>query len=76
MDAVYIPPEVDELTDEENIDDNEMLSEIPLDREIAGTFEIDIGHDDGFDESDEESLAEKKEGFYQYVYLKQMNLNG
>lgn len=61
MNAVYIPPEVDVLTDEENIDDNEMLHEIPLDREIAGTFEIDVGNDDDlYDESDEESLAEKK----------------
>ncbi|KAI4469511.1 dde superfamily endonuclease [Holotrichia oblita] len=46
LNAVYIPPKVDELTDEEDIDDNVLLNEIPLDGEIAGTFEIDVGSDD------------------------------
>ncbi|KAI4469486.1 hypothetical protein MML48_1g17433 [Holotrichia oblita] len=61
LNAVYIPPKVDELTDEEDIDDNVLLNEIPLDGEIAGTFEIDVGSDDALhDESDEEPLSEKR----------------
>ncbi|KAI4468121.1 hypothetical protein MML48_2g00012654 [Holotrichia oblita] len=39
IDAVLIPPEVDELTDEENVDDNIIGTEtIPSD--VTGTFEI------------------------------------
>ncbi|KAI4455557.1 hypothetical protein MML48_9g00005572 [Holotrichia oblita] len=61
LNAVYIPLKVDELTDEEDIDDNVLLNEIPLDGEIAGTFEIDVGSDDALhDESDEEPLSEKR----------------
>ncbi|KAI4460832.1 transposase is4 [Holotrichia oblita] len=61
LNAVYIPPTVDELTDEEDIDDNVLLNEIPLDGEIAGAFEIDVGSDDALhDESDEEPLSEKR----------------
>ncbi|KAL3279298.1 hypothetical protein HHI36_016806 [Cryptolaemus montrouzieri] len=41
IDAVYIPPEVDELTDEENIDDD-LIGEVASDfgNDVAGTFEI------------------------------------
>lgn len=60
LNAAYIPPEVDLLTDEENIDENEQLNEISLDTDIAGTFEIDISDHELFDESDEEPLAEKR----------------
>ncbi|KAI4469566.1 hypothetical protein MML48_1g01504 [Holotrichia oblita] len=56
LNAVYIPPKVDELTDE-----YVLLNEIPLDGEIAGTFEIDVGSDDALHyESDEEPLSEKR----------------
>ncbi|KAJ8913353.1 hypothetical protein NQ315_008743 [Exocentrus adspersus] len=59
INAVYIPPDADELTDEETIDDNLVINEEPLEREIAGTFEIDvdIDNDDIYDESDEEPLS-------------------
>jgi len=39
IDIIYIPPEVDEVTDEEDIDDN-VIGEGSLHNEIAGTFEI------------------------------------
>lgn len=39
IDAVYIPPTVDEMTDEENIDDD-LLDEKDTDADIAGTIEI------------------------------------
>nr|CAH7715080.1 unnamed protein product [Callosobruchus chinensis] len=42
MDAVYIPPEVDTLTDEEDVNDdmNPRESEEPID--IVGTFELHV----------------------------------
>lgn len=40
LDVVYIPPEVGEVTDEENIDDNLILEESVLDRDISGIFEL------------------------------------
>lgn len=39
IDAVYIPPEVDEITDEEDIND-ELLVEEESVADVAGTFEI------------------------------------
>lgn len=39
VDVVYVPPEVDEMTDEENIDDN-LIEEGNIDGDIAGTYEI------------------------------------
>lgn len=57
----YILPEVDELTDEENIVENEQMNEIPLDQDIAGALETDVGdNDDSYDELDNESLLEKR----------------
>ncbi|XP_050306780.1 uncharacterized protein LOC126743635 [Anthonomus grandis grandis] len=65
IDAVYIPPEPNSLTDEENIEVdviavNEKNSQNDVD--IAGTFELQIRQDNEFDwdSSDDESLAEKK----------------
>ncbi|KAF2905662.1 hypothetical protein ILUMI_00514, partial [Ignelater luminosus] len=65
-DAIYIPPDVDELTDEENIDDEEIVPESHLrDQDIAGTFEIHLNDaeisEDQFDSFDEETLASKKQ---------------
>lgn len=62
VDAVYIPPDVDELTDEEDIDDDlSNLNETAFENvDIAGTFELHINDDDLFDDSDDETLAEKK----------------
>lgn len=38
---MYIPPEVDELTDEENIDDDVITDQnLTNEQEIAGLFEI------------------------------------
>ncbi|KAK9702941.1 hypothetical protein QE152_g29632 [Popillia japonica] len=67
IDAVYIPPEVDVLTDEENIDDEYIPTEnLSQDPDIAGTFEMhlptaDDADTDEFDSSDEETLASKKQ---------------
>nr|CAH7734201.1 unnamed protein product [Callosobruchus chinensis] len=41
MDAVYIPPPVDELTDEEDIDDQGCETEMNL-PDVAGTYEIHV----------------------------------
>ena len=62
IDAVYIPPEVDTLTDEENIDDDLLIEEHPLNAlEIAGTFEIHSNNTNcDFDDSDDETLNTKK----------------
>lgn len=46
IDIAYIPPNVDELTDEENIDDNEMGDIQNLPRDLAGTFDIMTPEDD------------------------------
>ncbi|KAF2897546.1 hypothetical protein ILUMI_08632 [Ignelater luminosus] len=56
----------DELTDEENIDDEEIVPESRLrDPDIAGTFEIHLNNaeisEDEFDSSDKETLASKKQ---------------
>ncbi|KAG5897895.1 hypothetical protein JTB14_008063 [Gonioctena quinquepunctata] len=68
IDAVYKPPDVDTLTDEENIDDENYSPENePTD--IAGTFELhvpdshnDVREDeqDEWSSSDEEDLASKR----------------
>lgn len=68
---MYIPPDPDELTDEEDIDDNllhtfsESHQNIP--NEIAGTFELLINDNDmepsGYNSSDEETLATKKKNW-------------
>ncbi|KAG5898938.1 hypothetical protein JTB14_004662 [Gonioctena quinquepunctata] len=68
IDAVYIPPDVDTLTDEENIDDKNYSPENePTD--IAVTFELhvpdshnDVREDehDEWSSSDEEDLASKR----------------
>ncbi|KAF2899807.1 hypothetical protein ILUMI_06379 [Ignelater luminosus] len=58
--------DVDELTDEENIDDEGIVPESQLqDADIAGIFEIHLNDaeisEDEFDSSDEETLASKKQ---------------
>lgn len=63
---MYIPPEVDELTDEETFDDNQIAGNSDVENnDIAGTFELHLGGepvDDGndFDSSDEEPLSTKR----------------
>lgn len=39
VDVVYEPPEVDQMTDEEDIDDN-IIGKGNIEADIAGTFEI------------------------------------
>ncbi|KAG5876688.1 hypothetical protein JTB14_005154 [Gonioctena quinquepunctata] len=68
IDTVYIPPDVDTLTDEKNIDDESYSPENePTD--MAGTFEVhvpdshnDVREDeqDEWSSSDEEDLASKR----------------
>lgn len=58
IDAVYIPPpNVDELTDDENIDD-ELIGDVKEDlgKDIAGTFEVH--HRQGMNSSPEIEIAE------------------
>ncbi|KAF2885758.1 hypothetical protein ILUMI_20393 [Ignelater luminosus] len=61
VDVVYIPPDLDELTDQEDIDEDVITENDVLDREIAGTFEIHgpDKEDDEFTDSDDEPLAAK-----------------
>ncbi|KAG5865276.1 hypothetical protein JTB14_010599 [Gonioctena quinquepunctata] len=68
IDAVFIPPDVDTLTDEENMDDENYSPENES-TDIAGTFERhvpdshnDVREDeqDGWSPSDEEDLASKR----------------
>lgn len=52
IDICYIPPEVDDLTDEENIDEDVTgkLENLPVD--LAGTFEImHVANDGEFEEN-------------------------
>lgn len=59
VDAVYIPAEVDELTDEEIFDEDCEKNNEHVD--IAGTFEIHTADDDSvYDDSDDETLADKR----------------
>jgi hypothetical protein len=39
IDAVYIPPNVDEITDEEDIDDDLLVEDVEI-ADVAGTFEV------------------------------------
>ncbi|KAG5890526.1 hypothetical protein JTB14_022759 [Gonioctena quinquepunctata] len=58
IDLVYIPPDVDSLTDEEAIDDESPLTERDLwGGDIAGTYEIHLPENDS---SDKETLAMKR----------------
>ncbi|CAG9772350.1 unnamed protein product [Ceutorhynchus assimilis] len=61
IDAVYIPPEVDQLTDEEDLSEDPENIVNSQNGDIAGTFEIHTAQDDIYDESDEEDLATKQE---------------
>ncbi|XP_060526929.1 uncharacterized protein LOC132702362 [Cylas formicarius] len=45
IDAVYIPPEVDTLTDEEDINDNINLQEFGEPTDIVRTFELHTPND-------------------------------
>lgn len=61
IDAVYIPPNVDELTDEEEFSEDVERSEENRNIDIAGTFEIHTNESDLYDDSDEETLAVKRQ---------------
>ncbi|KAK9736253.1 hypothetical protein QE152_g12635 [Popillia japonica] len=65
IDVVYIPPEVDELTDEEDIDDNVVIEQFrPNEQEISGLFEIQNHNDttnEGPIDSDDETLDVKRQ---------------
>ncbi|KAF2898316.1 hypothetical protein ILUMI_07859 [Ignelater luminosus] len=52
IDAVYIPPDVDTLTDEEDLDDDVVLEKAPV-TDVAGTLEVHVESSD-----DDESIAE------------------
>ncbi|KAF2894891.1 hypothetical protein ILUMI_11285 [Ignelater luminosus] len=52
IDAVYIPLDVDTLTDEENLDDDVLLEKVPV-TDVAGTFEVHVESSD-----DDEPIAE------------------
>ncbi|KAF2905875.1 hypothetical protein ILUMI_00298 [Ignelater luminosus] len=52
IDAVYIPPNVDILTDEEDLNDDVLLEKAPM-MDVAGTFEVHIESSD-----DDEPIAE------------------
>ncbi|KAF2881065.1 hypothetical protein ILUMI_25114 [Ignelater luminosus] len=52
IDAVYIPPDVDTLTDEENLDDDVLLEKVRV-TDVAGTFEVHVESSD-----DDEPIAE------------------
>ncbi|XP_050301648.1 piggyBac transposable element-derived protein 3-like [Anthonomus grandis grandis] len=60
VDAVYIPPEVNQLTDEEEFSEDPENIENSQNGDIAGTFEIHTVRDEIYDESDEEDLATKR----------------
>ncbi|KAG5869134.1 hypothetical protein JTB14_001907 [Gonioctena quinquepunctata] len=56
IDVVYVPPETDEVTDEENIDENIIGEEI-MEADIAGTYEIQVNKDSD-DPDDDIPLSE------------------
>lgn len=60
IDAVYIPPEVDQLTDEEDFSNDPENNGNNQNGDIAGTFEIHNIQDDIYDDSDNEDLATKR----------------
>lgn len=51
IDVVYVPPETDDLTDEENIDEN-IIGEEVMEGDIAGTYEIQVNEDSHDSEND------------------------
>ncbi|XP_072400360.1 uncharacterized protein [Diabrotica undecimpunctata] len=63
VDAVYIPPNVDELTDEEDIDENLRMNDESIDKEIAGTLEIEVDIDNDICDEPEEPVPGKKRRF-------------
>ncbi|XP_066261379.1 uncharacterized protein [Euwallacea similis] len=79
IDAVYIPPDVDTLTDEENINDENNLQEFEEPTDIVGTFELHLPeytnqsctnqsctlltNEAQWDSSDDETLGVQKETF-------------
>ncbi|KAF2902242.1 hypothetical protein ILUMI_03944 [Ignelater luminosus] len=52
MGAVYIPPDVDTLTDEKDLDDDVLLEKVPV-TDVVGTFEVHVESSD-----DDEPIAE------------------
>lgn len=61
IDVVYVPPDVDMLTDEEDIDDRNMGPESTNPQDIVGTFELQNLEDTSdWDSSDDEPLASKR----------------
>lgn len=61
IDVVYVPPDVDMLTDEEDIDDRNMGPESTNPQDIVGTFELqNLEETSHWDSSDDETLASKR----------------
>lgn len=74
IDAVYIPPAVDTLTDEEDMDDEDKLEEFEEPTDIVGTFELHVPENTNalgqtcalsttepeWDSSDDETLESKR----------------
>ncbi|VEN52385.1 unnamed protein product, partial [Callosobruchus maculatus] len=74
IDAVYIPPDVDTLTDEEDINEDMIVRESEEPTDIVGTFELHVPDNTKFpgqpftlssaesewDSSDDESLESKR----------------
>lgn len=62
IDVVYVPPETDDLTDEENIDENIIGEEI-MEGDIAGTYEIQMNKDsdDSYDDIPLTEIVERVE---------------
>ncbi|XP_060527249.1 uncharacterized protein LOC132702556 [Cylas formicarius] len=74
IDAVYIPPDVDTLTDEEDMNDNINLQEFGEPPDVVGTFELHVPNDTAvlqqscnssttepeWDSSDDETLEFKR----------------
>jgi hypothetical protein len=55
-DVLALPPEVDKLTDEDNVDDGDL--DVPLVTDISGYVEINIqSSDDDFDSEDDLPLS-------------------
>ncbi|KAF2881373.1 hypothetical protein ILUMI_24816 [Ignelater luminosus] len=52
IDAMYIPPDVDTLTDEEDLDNDVLLEKVPV-TDVGGTFEVHVESSD-----DDEPIAE------------------
>ncbi|KAF5289691.1 hypothetical protein FQA39_LY14985 [Lamprigera yunnana] len=69
VDVVYIPSEVDALTDEEDFDDNILLENNNGNHEVMETYELQV---DKCGEKNEEPVAAKK----LYIQLLTIFLNG